>query len=1242
MVIATGLPGALAGQIDGEIASVNQQLESRLTILAENESSKHNLSVNYYTNPGNNNSNNGERELKLGLLDKIWVIKNLIKEVEFSYEQPFAFQFQSINYNVNKLDEKLGSLKNYINDVSYHQEVSKARTAPQLTPRNQILYPNGVENTVSLPGGFSDFSPEKLQNVSLTDQELISTDTTKDYSKNIIIIRLFENKINGFKTVYFQKLLELMDKFCQCHGAEDDSTVLVQVSHKLVNTYDDLIEESVTIEEFCEFLDENYHTLAMKNPSFKNDFDLKIHRFSTLVGENVGSKLLSVNQHQKKLELVKDDNSFKLVSTNDASVKKTFNAFITNMSQLLEFFILLPPFLRRSLLKPGKVDANSLFAKNELSGFINFNLLLLISGYNQCCIDQSNKRLLVTIKQDIITLIKLIYLLIKLKILNKNDFYFLNLDSNELNEKSTNELFIAYLNNLPTIELNDYNKNLWSGNINKLIDFHLDKKLNRIINEIKSYLTTFDTFDLIFHELIDRSEIDFREVKSVETPKLPPPPAPEPEVISKPSSPIKKSPRAHQRTFSGATNIMDSINENEQSIDSLLGSKIQEKTTEDSKRKNNRRTSVFALNAGRGSSNALFSQFQSPTISEDESPLELKIPQDRSFNQDALDSLIGKTSTPNLGPPTQPIIITQTVNGDRDPSHKSLQGPPSGITSPMSPVTPLSPFDFSSNSQRFSNIDKKRPDDDRKRFSKRFSSYQQHQQQGSGTDEDSGSIHSEGTADTSNAPSGTSLGRRASKRISKRLSKRFSTFSAEKPKDKAGSFDDSEDFDLDEDAWGGDDDLDLDLDLEMNDVNTTAHGIGLMKKDEKTVSKKRSSKSIVSFNSIDEELDDWGWGDDEEEEDLNLNESDILGGQDQKQGHNEADKETEDAVADFTVSSFKSTKIPDEIFGIIMNFVEYLTELSNKVNETQEISDFSITNEEIMNKINQLMDIFYLIGGYSKYDSKFLFYNDVYYLNILLKQKLINLKILFNPYTREELTKLSEPINPQVAFKGPVLFDEKIENYLTNIINLEKISFLRIYRKFQNFTNLSSPANGSNSSNMILTQLEFKFKEIFFAGGFQQLSINLKQLIVVNFLNEFYQLIINDILQISLISEHDSEELCKIISHMLRFVSFFGNLHAADDDTVEDYAQINEKDFAKETSEDVIFYKKNISNFSKLANFKIVVSSHLASIMENFYNGEFYNMETEELIHLIKSLFVESDIRRNAIKEIEEIRNISI
>ncbi|CAN3503258.1 hypothetical protein DICA1_E29118 [Diutina catenulata] len=67
--------------------------------------------------------------------------------------------------------------------------------------------------------------------------------------------------------------------------------------------------------------------------------------------------------------------------------------------------------------------------------------------------------------------------------------------------------------------------------------------------------------------------------------------------------------------------------------------------------------------------------------------------------------------------------------------------------------------------------------------------------------------------------------------------------------------------------------------------------------------------------------------------------------------------------------------------------------------------------------------------------------------------------------------------------------------------------------------------------------------------------------------------------------------------------------------------------------------KDSVKSFNKLHNLDLLVNKHLKSIMEMFYEGELYDFSTDELIRIIKSIFVPSELRDSSISEILEIRN---
>ncbi|KAI5970662.1 DSL1 [Candida margitis] len=69
--------------------------------------------------------------------------------------------------------------------------------------------------------------------------------------------------------------------------------------------------------------------------------------------------------------------------------------------------------------------------------------------------------------------------------------------------------------------------------------------------------------------------------------------------------------------------------------------------------------------------------------------------------------------------------------------------------------------------------------------------------------------------------------------------------------------------------------------------------------------------------------------------------------------------------------------------------------------------------------------------------------------------------------------------------------------------------------------------------------------------------------------------------------------------------------------------------------------KDTIDSFSKLNNVKFLLNNHLKDIMDRFYQGELFDLTTDELVTIIKSIFIPSEIRDNYINEIIEFRNMS-
>lgn len=69
--------------------------------------------------------------------------------------------------------------------------------------------------------------------------------------------------------------------------------------------------------------------------------------------------------------------------------------------------------------------------------------------------------------------------------------------------------------------------------------------------------------------------------------------------------------------------------------------------------------------------------------------------------------------------------------------------------------------------------------------------------------------------------------------------------------------------------------------------------------------------------------------------------------------------------------------------------------------------------------------------------------------------------------------------------------------------------------------------------------------------------------------------------------------------------------------------------------------KENVDSFHKLDNVIFLTNNHMKEIKERFYDGEFFDLQTNELTSLIKALFVQSEARDSLITEITEFRTMA-
>ncbi|OBA21692.1 hypothetical protein METBIDRAFT_32165 [Metschnikowia bicuspidata var. bicuspidata NRRL YB-4993] len=121
------------------------------------------------------------------------------------------------------------------------------------------------------------------------------------------------------------------------------------------------------------------------------------------------------------------------------------------------------------------------------------------------------------------------------------------------------------------------------------------------------------------------------------------------------------------------------------------------------------------------------------------------------------------------------------------------------------------------------------------------------------------------------------------------------------------------------------------------------------------------------------------------------------------------------------------------------------------------------------------------------------------------------------------------------------------------------------------------------------------------------------KLFVLQVLNLVNNIVLQKILRCDEITEYRSEE----------FTRYLENL------------QLMEAGVLAKFGEDIAV----LATTNKIMQTKFLINNHLKSIMEYFYQGELYDFSTEELVGVIKSVFIPSDLRQNCLDEIIDVRN---
>ncbi|ODV59075.1 uncharacterized protein ASCRUDRAFT_9821 [Ascoidea rubescens DSM 1968] len=1200
-------------------------------------------------------------------LNKLLFINNLINETESIISQN-SLELDSIFYNLIKLINKiedfkttivqndilLSSTSNNLTDNTFHTIDNTAENKESNNENNSSLNVSNLSNLplknisssslndLNIPGSFLTAFPanttKTIKKVLSSSSLLIAnsnSNSNKDTEEiNNQLISTLSQKLESFKfwNVLLSNLSSLIhtslsnfkslfNKFISLNfnhlSISINQTIFDNNNILNINDYLSILSQnSSNISSLIHFISQNHiqQNLPQNDLSFLQFFSQNFLNLNNLILSKIfqNTHLLifnkSPNNSKFSINLIKIHHNHtkkKKKSTNNSSIDSIFNSQIYSLINYSLFFNSLPIYFKDQLIKKNSLLLNNFFQKiinlnlyNKLSLFYkisstdnynNYKNTLKSLSLSSFDINKENK-----IKLDLIVLLKLIYLLSFLNIINKNNyhflnFYYLNLKNNILNINSShNPSHNSSRNSIsPRNSINNSIIQLSPSKTSKKDLLNINKFILNLIELFKKNCNLPDSF---FHPNPPSSSSSSSSpiTDSFDDNSISNPPSFEAEIEIEIQSKNIKNTESEELLIIGSHDLklwqdnMENL-KNFFLIDKILSKKLNQ-------------IKNYATDFNHSKIYYVFNEKNLILRSQEKKSTNKLSNHNKfqSFNENTLNALISGASTSTIN-------LTENTNSNSNSSSNSK----SNSTQPKSRQTQNSLLADVIPEEGFLNNDQVCLT---RRLTQRFSKNPN-----------------------------TKFSARMSKNISKQLSKRFSVQNNEnewKWEDNFDNWIEDQDLDInvdnDDDPWGSE--IDLNLDLDENSENHSKNSKSsknsiINKRSQPSLTHKRSEGLLnddnISLSSA--EINDWGWGDEDLDDNLSINfddsesstkikpdsKSDVIKSKksfntikkpDVKNENESLQSDSLDNFENYDEDSYKTTLIPDEIIKIINSFINYFQNYRIINNYNRNL---------IINKTNELLQLFYVIFV-SKYEDEIFFYNDCYYLNNSIK-KSNNFNI--DPDSYQSYSNRSSYSSEGSITSGA--FDDTIEYLLQGIKLKQERSLFKIFNKFNSFDSL----NDSNLTDLILNQLEFKFQEIF--NDFKSFSKRLRDVLLKELFDLFYSKIINCILKRNTITEVECEELNRIITVCLSYIENYKNFY----------------NFGNKNIVILESFKKTVGNHHRLENFKLIISSHLDVIMENFYNGEFYDLKTFELVHLILAAFSNSEIRKHAISEIEDIRS---
>lgn len=353
-------------------------------------------------------------------------------------------------------------------------------------------------------------------------------------------------------------------------------------------------------------------------------------------------------------------------------------------------------------------------------------------------------------------------------------------------------------------------------------------------------------------------------------------------------------------------------------------------------------------------------------------------------------------------------------------------------------------------------------------------------------------------------------------------------------------------------------------------------------------------KIIQENNENDEDEDGWDdWGDDGEEnwnnEEKKIDnkasiKKELIYKEQHHEQHEQQDKQK--------TISYNRTTIADEVLKIIANYYEPYADLASTLKNEQQLED---TNAQFRDGFKKLITSYYMLISANKskcYPRQILFYND---FNFIIQEVSMQYKVDLSA-----CFDLSYRIVDELNAENTQTISDLIDIYGPYILEGTEIDDHERQQKVDEFISKLRQSLGNTQRNLGTTKAD---------------NEKLVSSIYLSIINLLFGRISSRLLSREEIGSDECDVLGELIDEV---ISMAGIL----------------------LSDGIIDIKK-VQSFHKLEQVKMVIVSNLKTILQDFYDAKFFELETGELINIIKALFVDSPKRKDVIAKIHAVRDVT-